>query len=86
MDRSILELFLNDGVDSATATFFATQPLTFLIISTSSLPHGTRVSTRVNALKSTWQQMEDPGDGLVHGNISMQETASEAMKHLLQSM
>ncbi|KFG78865.1 beta-fructofuranosidase [Metarhizium anisopliae] len=86
MDRSILELFLNDGVDSATATFFATQPLTFLIISTSSLPHGTRVSTRVNALKSTWQQMEDPGDGLVHGNMSMQETASEAMKHLLQSM
>lgn len=84
MDRSILEVFLNGGVDSATTTFFANQPLTLLLISTSNLPRGTNVSIRVNALKSSWGDMENPKDGLVYGNQSMQETGSEDMRHLLR--
>ncbi|OAA46162.1 invertase precursor [Metarhizium rileyi] len=71
MDRSILELFLNGGVDSATTTFFATQPLKVLELAASNLPHGARASARVNVLKSSWQEMEDTQDGLVHGNKSM---------------
>lgn len=85
MDRSILEVFLNGGVDSATTTFFATQPLTFFVISTSHLPHGTNVRIRVVALKSSWGDMENPKDGLVYGNQSMQVTGSEDMEQLLRS-
>lgn len=84
MDRSMLEVFINGGMDSATTTFFATQPLTLLVLSTSNLPLGTEASVRVNALKSSWQDMGSSMDGLVYGNMSRQRMNSEDIRHLLR--
>ncbi|RDA85137.1 hypothetical protein CP532_1543 [Ophiocordyceps camponoti-leonardi (nom. inval.)] len=53
-DRSLIELFLDRGVDSATAVFFSDQPLTNMVIASSGLPDEARVSVRVNALRSVW--------------------------------
>lgn len=69
IDRSIFEGFLNGGVDSVTNTFFATEPLTLMIFSTSDLPEDVKVSISVYSLDSAWQKMEGK-DGLVHGNTT----------------
>ncbi|KAF4464315.1 beta-fructofuranosidase [Fusarium albosuccineum] len=68
IDRSILEIFFNGGVDSATNTFFTTQPLSQMIFSTADLPEGVKVSVKVQVLKSAWEQMKNEKDGLVYGN------------------
>jgi len=68
MDRSMLEVFVNGGVDSATNTFFTTQPLTHLIVSAADLVEGMEISLRVHALESAWASMADEEDGLVYGN------------------
>lgn len=54
IDRSMLELFYDGGLESATNTFFSTQPLTRAEFGTAGLPEGINVSLRVNALKSAW--------------------------------
>ncbi|PFH58935.1 hypothetical protein XA68_13024 [Ophiocordyceps unilateralis] len=53
-DRSLVEVFLDRGVDSATTIFFAQQPLTTMVIASSGLPDEARVSVRVKALRSVW--------------------------------
>lgn len=68
VDRSILEVFLNGGVDSVTNTFFTTQPLTLMVISTADIPEGVKISVKVHALKSAWSDMKNEDDGLVYGN------------------
>ncbi|KAH7110915.1 beta-fructofuranosidase [Dactylonectria macrodidyma] len=85
IDRSMLELFLNDGVDSATTIFFTSQPLTLMIFSTSNLPNGMQVSFRVNSLRSAWAAMESEDDGLVHGNQSTKDTGAQNMRRMLGS-
>lgn len=81
LDRSIVEVFLNGGVDSATSTFFSTQPLTRMTLSTSDLPKGMRVSVRVNALNSAWGNVTNK-DGLVYGNQSVKATSSGNIRRL----
>ncbi|KAM0548827.1 hypothetical protein ACHAPJ_009683 [Fusarium lateritium] len=71
IDRSIFEAFLNEGVDSVTNTFFATQPLSLMVFSAADLPEGVQLSVRVHALKSAWKDMQSKKDGLVHGNQTM---------------
>ncbi|TDZ24473.1 Invertase 4 [Colletotrichum orbiculare MAFF 240422] len=70
IDRSILEVFINGGVDSATNTFFTTRPLSRFVFGAMDLPGGTTLSVKVRALESAWKQMESQSDGLVHGNQS----------------
>ncbi|KAI9816113.1 MAG: hypothetical protein M1826_001900 [Phylliscum demangeonii] len=55
IDRSILEVFLDGGQRSATNTFFPTQRLDSLLISTGGLNTGVQVSVAARGLKSTWQ-------------------------------
>ncbi|KAI0644288.1 glycosyl hydrolase [Trametes meyenii] len=69
IDRSIIELFLDEGAASATATFFATQPLTLLTVSAGELPANASVSVAVYALKSAWKEYED-AEGVVSGNVT----------------
>ncbi|KAJ9645824.1 Invertase [Coniosporium tulheliwenetii] len=69
IDRSILEVFINGGEHSATITFFPTQPLTVMALSTMDLPPDTGVSVAVYALESAWQQYENE-NGTVVGNVT----------------
>ncbi|QUC15949.1 uncharacterized protein UV8b_00190 [Ustilaginoidea virens] len=83
LDRSMLEVFLEGGIDSGTVTFFPTWPLTLMVLDMCDLPKGVHVSIRVNALKSSWAGMESR-DGLVYGNQSTKNMASEDINHLLR--
>ncbi|KAG5947177.1 hypothetical protein E4U60_003336 [Claviceps pazoutovae] len=67
LDRSIVEVFLNGGIDSVTSIFFPKQPLTVMTIVLTDLPESMQVSLRVSALESSWATMAGP-DGLVWGN------------------
>lgn len=55
MDRSLIEVFINGGVESATNVFFSEEPLTELKISATDLAEDVEASVRVNALESAWQ-------------------------------
>ena len=54
VDRSIIEVFIDEGVQSATATFFATQPLTLVRVTVAGMPPGVSVSAAVYAFESVW--------------------------------
>ncbi|KAG5992647.1 hypothetical protein E4U52_002639 [Claviceps spartinae] len=66
-DRSIVEIFLNGGIDSITSIFFPKEPLTVMTIVLTDLPRSMQVSIRVSALESSWARMAE-SDGLVWGN------------------
>ncbi|KAG6086697.1 hypothetical protein E4U15_000491 [Claviceps sp. LM218 group G6] len=66
-DRSIIEVFLNDGFDSITSIFFPKEPLTVMNFHTMDLPPSMQVSLRVSAIESAWAKMAK-SDGLVWGN------------------
>lgn len=78
IDRSIIELFLDQGTYSATATFFPVQPLSIFSISTAGLPAGAKVSVAVWGLESAWAQYEDES-GQVVGNVTTSSSAERRM-------
>lgn len=86
LDRSILEVFLDGGIESATVSYFATQPLTLMVLSTSDMPRGVNVSVSVHALESAWQKMTNQEDGLVYGNQTVNGTSSVSKRNLLGVM
>ncbi|KAF8908110.1 putative invertase 4 [Gymnopilus junonius] len=69
IDRTILEVFLDYGRNSATTTFFPTSPLDTLVISTEGLGDAVEVSVVVWGLKDAWAAMTAT-DGIVHGNVT----------------
>lgn len=69
IDRSMLEVFLDGGVQAATVLFYPTQPLTMMTLGTADLPAGVNVSIAVWALKSAWAEYEDE-EGMVLGNVT----------------
>ncbi|MCJ1427421.1 hypothetical protein MMC29_005324 [Sticta canariensis] len=68
IDRSILEVFLDNGLRSATTTFFAEGSLDTVIISTGGLNPGVKVKAGLWGLKSTWASQEN-ANGKVEGNV-----------------
>ncbi|KAL8923572.1 MAG: hypothetical protein Q9208_004519 [Pyrenodesmia sp. 3 TL-2023] len=70
IDRSILEVFLDNGLRSATNTFFPEDELDILIISTAGLSPGVQVSADVYGLESAWTPVENT-NGTVVGNVTM---------------
>lgn len=84
IDRSILEVFLDNGAASATSTFFPEGTLDTLIIGTSDLSQGVGVSAEVYGLKSGWIKQENV-NGTVIGNSTMaasQRVRTDSLGHL----
>lgn len=69
VDRSIAEFYVDSGLHTGTMSYFPTQPLTRLDISTSHMPHGATVVVQAWGLKSIWASQQDQ-DGIVVGNIT----------------
>ncbi len=69
IDRSILEVFLDEGESSATTTFYPAARLDTLKIAAGGLSDGVKVEVSVWGLKSAWEEMEGK-DGLVRGNVT----------------
>lgn len=79
IDRSILEVFLDNGLRSATTTFFPQNELDTVIIGTAGLNPGVKVEIGVWGLASAWQSQAN-ANGTVVGNITAQSVASQRMK------
>jgi beta-fructofuranosidase len=56
VDRSILEMFVDEGAYSGTTIFFPETPLSSLEIATSGIPDGVTMELEVWGLKGTWGQ------------------------------
>lgn len=82
-DRSIIEVFLDQGIDSATAIFFAKQPLTRMTLATSDLPEGVRVSVRVNALQSGWPKEQSIDEAMVDGYQSPKDAGAREVQQMM---
>lgn len=81
VDRSILEVFVDGGVHTATVLYFPNEPLTLMNLATADLPAGVEVSVAVWSLNSAWTEYENE-QGTVVGNIT--DSAEEgARKHML---
>ena len=79
IDRSILEVFLDNGLRSATTTFFAEDSLDTVIIATGGLNPGVKVSAKIWGLKSAWASQAD-ANGTVVGNITARAVADQQVK------
>ncbi|PBP24322.1 putative invertase 4 [Diplocarpon rosae] len=69
VDRSMLEVFLDGGRNSATTTFYPEGVLDTVEVRTAGLNAGVGVSVEIWALKSTWAAQAG-ADGLVRGNVT----------------
>jgi len=69
MDRSILEVFLDGGRNSATMTFFPLGGLDTMELRAGGLNGNVTVSVAVWGLQSTWQNQASE-DGVVYGNVT----------------
>ena len=67
VDRSILEIFLNDGQQVATTTFFPDSPLDTITLGTADMPPGVTVSATAWTLNSAWAAKAS-SNGTVLGN------------------
>lgn len=78
LDRSILEVFLQGGEQSATITLFPEQPLDVLVVRTAELNDGVEVSVSVWGLESAWANYADE-EGVVVGNVTEGASGSGSM-------
>ena len=69
LDRSLFEVFINGGEQSATTTIFPEQPLDLMVLRTAELNAGVKVSVKVWGLDSGWARYEDKS-GTVVGNVT----------------
>lgn len=69
IDRSIIELFVNEGEATATSVFFPTQPLDFMTLSVKGLNESATASVGVWGLKAAWLDEADI-NGTVVGNVT----------------
>ena len=70
IDRSILEVFLDNGVGAATVSFFPEGELDTLVLGTAGLSDGVRVTAEIYGLKSTWAGQGSGNNGTVLGNLT----------------
>ena len=64
IDRSILEVFLDNGALSATSTFFPDGELDTLILSTGDLSEGVGVTAEIFGLESAWTGQGQGGNNV----------------------
>jgi len=81
IDRSILEIFLDNGAKSATATFFPEGDLDTVMLTTGDLSMGVGVTAEVWGLQSAWASQEN-GTGTVVGNVTGQRVRRDNLAHL----
>ena len=79
LDRSILEVFLNNGAKAGTMTFFTEGVLDTVIIGTNDLSLGVGVTASVYGLNSAWTSQEN-ANGTVVGNLTASSMAGQRVR------
>jgi beta-fructofuranosidase len=82
IDRSILEVFLDEGRAVGTMTFFPEGVLDTMVLKTEGLNEGIVVSVKVWGLKSTWMGMAS-GEGIVVGNVTQRRNDTQVVRRNL---
>lgn len=82
IDRSIFECFIDGGARSVTQTFFPTEPLTQMTLSTAYILDDMEISIAVYALQSAWVEYENE-DGIVEGNGTDRSDDNDMMKRYM---
>ena len=77
IDRSVLEVFLDEGQKSATTTFFAEGLLDTLVVGTAGINEGVVAECVVYGLDSAWEA-EESASGLVLGNVTSSANSTNA--------
>lgn len=80
VDRSTWEVFLNQGSSSATMTFFPAGALDTVVVRTSGVNTGAKVSVSVYELDSAWLS-EENGNGIVMGNSTQSVRRNVGYQH-----
>lgn len=79
IDRSILEVFLDNGLRSATTVFFPVGELDTVMITTGGLNRGVQVEAAVWGLVSTWQRQANV-NGTVVGNLTSRDIMDQKIR------
>ena len=79
IDRSILEVFLDGGRNSAIMTFYPEGEMDIMELHTGGLNENVTVSVVVWGLESAWAAQASC-DGIVHGNVTVAGNVTQAMK------
>lgn len=80
IDRSIIEIFLNEGELGASSVFFPNSPLDTMVLRIGGINESATASVGVWGLKAVWEEMGDV-NGTVLGNVT--EVAGNATNRLL---
>lgn len=74
-DRTLIETYIQDGLQASTSTFFPEEPLTILSVKAGGYgASNTTTSVRVRSLKSVWRPQEDDA-GIVSGGYAKNMTS-----------
>ena len=79
LDRSILEVFLNNGAKAGTMIYFPEGVLDTVIIGTNDLSPGVGVQAEVYGLNSGWTTQENV-NGTVVGNLTMSSMVGQKVR------
>lgn len=79
LDRSVFEVFLNNGAKAGTMTFFTEGTLDTVIIGTNDLNPGVGVTAEVFGLQSGWTSQES-ANGTVAGNVTLSSMAGQKVR------
>ncbi|RMX91339.1 hypothetical protein D0867_15004 [Hortaea werneckii] len=81
-DRSIIETYIQGGLQASTSTFFPDEPLTILSVKAGGYGSGNvSTSVRVHALESTWRPQEN-SEGVVRGASAGNSTSGYEARRL----
>ncbi|PVH90447.1 glycoside hydrolase family 32 protein [Periconia macrospinosa] len=69
IDRSIIEIFLNDGELSASSVFFPNSPLDMMVLTVSGINETAIANVGVWSLRAVWEEKGDV-NGTVLGNVT----------------
>ena len=78
IDRTILEVYLNEGAEAGTMIFFPTRRLDTIIVETEGLGKRVRVDWEARALKSGWDAASAGHGQSVEGEIEGTQGAAWA--------
>jgi beta-fructofuranosidase len=85
IDSSIFEVFIDGGADAATITFFPSQPLTSVAVSSAVIPEGVEIDVAVYVVQSAWAEYENE-QGTVLGNVTQSgggNSTAPAKRHMV---
>ena len=69
VDRSLIEVFLNNGAQAATNSYFTDAPLDLVILKSATVPPGVGITAGIFGFQDTWASQEGV-NGTVAGNVT----------------